>query len=79
MHVAAADGHVELQPVADDLVQRLNHHSQEPWVILKKGGPHGGGAEITPHALKAMQEYEKLQQKIDELLEQQEALIRVFK
>lgn len=62
-----------------DLVQRLNSHSEEPWVILKKGGIHGGGAEITPHALKAIQEYETLQQKIYELLEQQVTLLKVLK
>lgn len=44
----------------------------------EKGGQHGGGAEITPHALKAMQEYEKLQQKISELVEQQEELIKIL-
>ncbi len=61
-----------------DLVQRLNNNSEEPWVILKKGGQHGGGAEITPHAIKAMQEYEKLQQKISGLLDQQDELIKVL-
>lgn len=61
-----------------DLVQRLNSNSEEPWVILKKGGQHGGGAEVTPHAIQAMQEYKKLQQKINELLEQHEGLIKVL-
>ncbi|MDT0691146.1 winged helix-turn-helix domain-containing protein [Salegentibacter sp. F188] len=61
-----------------DLVQRLNNHSEKPWVILRKGGQHGGGAEVTPHAVKAMQEYDSLQQKIRELLEQQEDMIRIF-
>lgn len=62
-----------------DLVQRLNSDSQEPWVILKKGGKHGGGAEITPYAVEAIQEYEKLQQKMSELIEQQEALLKILK
>lgn len=62
-----------------DLVQRLNSNSEESWVILKKGGQHGGGADITPHAIKAVQEYEKLQQKICELIEQQEGLLKVLK
>lgn len=62
-----------------DLVQRLNSNSEEPWVIMKKGGQHGGGAEVTAHALKAMQEYEILQQKINELLEQEETLLKVIK
>lgn len=59
-----------------DLVQRLNNKSEEPWVILKKGGQHGGGAEVTPHAIKAVQEYDQLQQKINELLEHQKDLLK---
>ncbi|WP_081209165.1 winged helix-turn-helix domain-containing protein [Salegentibacter sediminis] len=62
-----------------DLVQRLNKHSTEPWVILKKGGSHGGGAEITPYALKVIREYEKLEQKISELLEQEQDLLKTIK
>lgn len=62
-----------------DLIHRLNNNSDEPWVLLKKGGQHGGGAEITLHAIKAMQEYENLQQKISELLGRQEELIKVLK
>ncbi len=62
-----------------DLVQRLNHNSEEPWVILKKGGSHGGGAEVTSHALEAVREFESLQGKIDKLLEQQEAQLKILK
>jgi molybdate transport system regulatory protein len=62
-----------------DLVQSLNNNSEEPWVILKKGGKYGGGAVITSHAINGIQEYETLQQKIKELLEQQEALLKVLK
>lgn len=61
-----------------ELVQRLNHHSKEPLIVLKKGGPHGGGAEITPRALKVIEEYDILQKKIDELVEQQHGLIKVL-
>ncbi len=62
-----------------DIIQRLNQHSEEPLVILKKGGQHGGGAEVTPHALKVIKEFEDLQNKIDELVNQQEELIKVLK
>lgn len=62
-----------------DLVQRLNNHSEKPWVILKKGGSNGGGAEITPHALKAIKQYEKLEQDISDLLKQQDALLKILK
>lgn len=59
-----------------DLVQRLNHHSREPFVILKKGGEHGGGAQVTEYALRIMQEYEKLEKQISELINQQKELIK---
>lgn len=62
-----------------DLVQKLNNNSQTPWVVLKKGGLHGGGAEVTPHAITAVREYDKLQLKINELLRQQEGLLKVLK
>lgn len=62
-----------------DLIQKLNSNSEVPWVVLKKGGQHGGGAEVTPHAIKAIKEYEKLQQEINKLLEKQEALLHILK
>lgn len=62
-----------------DLVQRLNKHSAEPWVILKKGGTHGGGAEITPYAQEVIQEFEKLEQKISKLLEQEKDFLKIIK
>lgn len=60
-----------------NLVQRLNKNSEEPWVILQKGGQHGGGAVITPYAIKAIQEYEKLEKKMKDVLEQQRGLIKI--
>lgn len=59
-----------------DLVQRLNYHSREPFVILKKGGEHGGGAEVTGYALKIMEDYEKLEKQISELVNQQKELLK---
>lgn len=61
------------------MVQRLNNHSTEPLVILKKGGQHGGGAEVTSHAITLIEEYENLQQKIEELIDQEEKLLLALK
>ncbi|WP_300434362.1 winged helix-turn-helix domain-containing protein [Christiangramia sp.] len=61
-----------------DLVQRLNLKSREPLVILKKGGQHGGGAEVTPYALKLVEEFDKLQRKMSEITEQQMNLLKVL-
>lgn len=61
-----------------EMVQRLNHHSEKPLVILKKGGQHGGGAEVTPHALKIIEDYDILQKKMKELVEQQHEFLKVL-
>lgn len=61
-----------------DLVKRLNHHSSQPFVILKKGGEHGGGAEVTAYAMQVIKEYDKLQKEIGELIDQQEDLIKIL-
>lgn len=62
-----------------ELVQRLNQHADVPLVILKKGGQHGGGAEITPQGLEIIREFENLQRKIDELVDQQTDLMKLLK
>lgn len=62
-----------------ELVQRLNQHAEVPLVILKKGGQHGGGAEVTPEGFEIMREFENLQRKIDELVDKQTDLIKVLK
>ncbi len=61
------------------IVQRLNHHSKEPMVILKKGGQHGGGAEVTSLGLKVINEFENLQNRLNEVIDQQIELINVLK
>lgn len=62
-----------------EMVQRLNQYSEKPLIILKKGGSHGGGAEVTETALELVAEYENLQKKITESLEQQKKLLKFLK
>ncbi len=62
-----------------ELVQRLNQHADVPLVILKKGGQHGGGAEITPQGLEIIREFESFQRKIDQLVDQQTDLMKLLK
>ena len=62
-----------------EMAQRLNHHSEEPLIILKKGGAHGGGAEVSPHALKIVEEYEKLQQKLSDMIAEETELAKLFR
>ncbi|MCB7480165.1 winged helix-turn-helix domain-containing protein [Christiangramia sediminis] len=57
-----------------DMIQRLNQNSEEPLVILKKGGYHGGGAEVTAHGLEVVAEYDKLEKEITDLINRQDLL-----
>jgi len=61
------------------MVQRLNQFSEEALVILKKGGQHGGGAEVSLYALEIMKEYENLQLKVGQLIIQEKKLLKVLK
>ncbi|CAL65429.1 winged helix-turn-helix domain-containing protein [Christiangramia forsetii] len=57
-----------------DLIQRLNQHSEKPLVILKKGGSHGGGAEVTANGLEVVAEYDRLEKEITDLISRQDLL-----
>ncbi|OBX25416.1 LysR family transcriptional regulator [Subsaximicrobium wynnwilliamsii] len=61
------------------MVQRLNQFSEEALVILKKGGQHGGGAEVSPYALEIMKEYDTLQLKVKQLIDQEGKLLKFLK
>jgi molybdate transport system regulatory protein len=61
------------------MVQRMNQFSEEPLVILKKGGQHGGGAEVSRYAFEIMKEYDELQLKVRQLIVQEEKLLKVLK
>ncbi|MDR5590512.1 winged helix-turn-helix domain-containing protein [Christiangramia sp. SM2212] len=61
-----------------DLIQRLNQHAEKPLVILKKGGSHGGGAEVTEYAREIVAEYDQLEKEIARLIEKQN-LLKVLK
>jgi molybdate transport system regulatory protein len=62
-----------------EMVQRLNQFSEEALVILKKGGPHGGGADLSLYALEIMNEYDDLQLKVRQLIIQEGKLLKVLK
>lgn len=62
-----------------DIVQRLNAHTKQPLVHLKKGGPHGGGAEVTQKAIEVMEEYERFEKEVSEIAERQNKLLESLK
>lgn len=62
-----------------EMVQRLNEHCEEPLILLKKGGSHGGGAEITERALEIVKEFDEFQKKIKEVIDQEKDLLNLLK
>ena len=61
------------------IVQRLNQFSEETLVVLKKGGQHGGGAEVSLYALEIMKEYEDLIIKVKQQMVLEEKLLKLLK
>lgn len=62
-----------------EMVQRLNEHCEKPLIILKKGGSHGGGAEVTDKALEVVKEFENFQNKLKVLADQEKDLLKLLK
>lgn len=54
-----------------DLVKTMNESFNEPLVSTAKGGPHGGGAEMTPLGHRILAHYHKAQQLADAAAEQE--------
>lgn len=61
-----------------DMIQQLNKHSEEPLVILRKGGKTGGGAEVTTRAEEVMEAYIKLQHKLQEVTQEERELLEIL-
>ncbi|MUP47454.1 LysR family transcriptional regulator [Gramella sp. BOM4] len=62
-----------------DMVKRLNEHSEDPLVILKKGGSHGGGAQVTAHGIRVMAEFQSIQDELKKVLESQQDFLQKLK
>lgn len=58
-----------------DMVNDLNSRGSKPFVLLKKGGEKGGGAEITQHAQNLIARFEKLSEKIKRITEEEAAIL----
>ncbi|MEX2514016.1 MAG: ModE family transcriptional regulator [Cyclobacteriaceae bacterium] len=50
-----------------DMVNDLNSRGSQPYVILKKGGEKGGGAEITSHAKNLIFKFSELSEELDKI------------
>ncbi|MEX0884537.1 MAG: ModE family transcriptional regulator [Cyclobacteriaceae bacterium] len=51
-----------------DMVNDLNSRGSQPYVILKKGGEKGGGAEITTHAERLILKFKELSEKLEKMV-----------
>ncbi|MDN3687648.1 winged helix-turn-helix domain-containing protein [Cyclobacterium jeungdonense] len=54
-----------------EMINDLNSRGSQPYVLLKKGGEKGGGAEITEHARNLIVKFEKLSEKLEKITEEE--------
>lgn len=60
-----------------DMVDDLNKRGQEPFVILRKGGEKGGGAEITTSGKKIIADYRRIIQKLQTILDEEAGILEL--
>jgi molybdate transport system regulatory protein len=52
-----------------DMVDEMNTHGKKPLVIARKGGDKGGGTELTDTGRKMIARYNKLMDKLNNVIE----------
>jgi len=57
------------------MVDAMNTYGQEPYVITQKGGQQGGGAQITGTAVKVIEAYKILNEKLLRIVEAENELL----
>lgn len=58
-----------------EMVNDLNNRGSKAYVLLKKGGEKGGGAEITEHAKKLIFRFEQLSEKLKKITEEEAEIL----
>src|SRR5690606_34029710 len=61
-----------------DLIDYLNTRGKDPFVISKKGGSKGGGAELTAIGKEVVSEYRKLKTKLEAVLEKETEILKLI-
>ncbi len=59
-----------------DLVEKMNHRGQKPYVISHKGGKAGGGAVLTAEGKKVLGAFQKLTGKIEAIVDKEVDLLK---
>jgi molybdate transport system regulatory protein len=60
------------------MVDGLNGQGERPYVIARKGGQRGGGAEVTEAGLRMLAAYRKLSGKINTIVEKNVAILKLI-
>lgn len=61
-----------------DMVDHMNTTSKKPFVISKKGGEKGGGAELTETARQVVQRYHQLTDKLYTVIKKDADLLKLI-
>jgi molybdate transport system regulatory protein len=60
-----------------DLITDLNARGRTPYVISRKGGDKGGGAEVTETGKKVLSKYKALEARLQSVLEEEKAILKL--
>ena len=61
-----------------DIIDDLNTRGQKPYVVSRKGGDQGGGAELTEFARKVILKYRKLTDKMNSIIEKEAEILKLL-
>ena len=59
------------------MVTVLNSKGKAPYILLQKGGQHGGGASLTKEGKKALTSFRRLEAKFNKLIQQESKRVLV--
>jgi molybdate transport system regulatory protein len=60
-----------------DLITDLNTRGKAPYVISRKGGEKGGGAEVTEAGKKVLLKYKALEARLQSVVEEEKAILKL--
>ncbi|KAA0994036.1 LysR family transcriptional regulator [Dyadobacter sp. UC 10] len=60
------------------MVDHMNTHGQQPYVITHKGGQQGGGTELTETAKKVIEAYKNLNTRLSEIVAAEKQLLSLI-
>lgn len=61
-----------------DLVDKLNEGGRKPYVISRKGGEKGGGAELTETGRKVVSKYRDLTAKLNAIIKRDAEILKLI-